>query len=143
MIRRAEVRDYKEIYLINKNSLGYEYPPDKTKELLEMLVNDESYVILVYELDCNVVGYIHIQEYQTLYFDKFYNCLGLAVDNDYKRQGIGKALLYEAEKIAEENGAVGIRLNSGSVRTDAHKFYEACDYECSKMQKNFKKFFYK
>ena len=75
------------------------------------------------------------------YADNFKNCLGLAVDNDYKRNGIGSALLKQAEIWAKENGAVGIRLCSGAERVNAHKFYESQGYEVTKLQKNLKKIF--
>ena len=69
------------------------------------------------------------------------NCLGLAVDNDYKRKGIGSALLKRAEIWAKEKGAFGIRLCSGAERVNAHKFYESQGYEVTKLQKNKKKIF--
>lgn len=139
MIRKATSEDFNEIYLINRDSLGYDYPPDKTKENLSEFVKRAEHIILVYTVYSRAVGYIHIQEYQTIYSDKYYNCLGLAVLDEYKRQGIGKALLAEAEKQAKVNGAVGIRINSGASRVSAHEFYKTCGYEDTKTQKNFKK----
>ena len=67
--------------------------------------------------------------------------MGLAVDNDYKRNGIGSALLKQAEIWAKENGAVGIRLCSGAERENAHKFYLSQGFVSNKIQKNFKKIF--
>lgn len=139
MIRKAIPEDFNEIYLINKNSLGYEYPLEKTKENLSEFLKKSDHIIFVYTVDEKSVGYIHLQEYQTVYSDKYYNCLGLAVLDEYKRRGIGKALLTEAEKQAKLNGAVGVRLNSGASRVSAHEFYKSCGYEDTKTQKNFKK----
>lgn len=65
--------------------------------------------------------------------------LGFAVDNDYKRMGVGSALLNKGEQWAKESGAVGIRLCSGIEREDVHKFYKAQGYIENKLQKNFKK----
>lgn len=139
MIRNATPEDFNEIYFINRDSLGYDYPLDKTKDNLSDFLNKSDHIILVYTVDEKAVGYIHLQEYQTVYSDKYYNCLGLAVLNEYKRQGIGKALLKEAEKQAKANEAVGVRLNSGESRVSAHEFYKSCGYEDTKTQKNFKK----
>ena len=66
---------------------------------------------------------------------------GRTVGNRYKRNGIGSALLKQAEIWAKENGAVGIRLCSGAERVNAHKFYESQGYEVTKLQKNLKKIF--
>lgn len=104
-------------------------------------MNDETQVIFVAETENKVVGYIHLVNYDVIYADNFKNCLGLAVDNDYKRNGIGSALLKQAEIWAKENGAVGIRLCSGAERVNAHKFYESQGYEVTKLQKNLKKIF--
>ena len=93
------------------------------------------------ETDNKVVGYIHLVNYDVIYADNFKNCLGLAVDADYKRNGIGSALLKQAEIWAKENGAVGIRLCSGAEREGAHKFYISQGYEITKIQKNIKKIF--
>lgn len=98
-------------------------------------------MIFVAESNNKVVGYIHLVNYDVIYADNFKNCLGLAVDSDYKRNGIGSALLKQAEIWAKENGAVGIRLCSGIEREKAHQFYQSQGYEVTKIQKNIKKIF--
>ena len=141
IVRQAVISDAKDIYYINKTSLGYDYDLEKQKAKIQAVLNDSTQVIFVAETNNKVVGYIHLVNYDVIYADNFKNCLGLAVDNDYKRNGIGSALLNQAEIWAKENGAVGIRLCSGSERVNAHKFYESQGYEVTKLQKNLKKFF--
>lgn len=141
VVRKAVISDAEDIYYINKTSLGYEYDFEKQKRKIEAVLNDETQIIFVAESDNKVVGYIHLVNYDVIYADNFKNCLGLAVDNDYKRNGIGSALLKQAEIWAKENGAVGIRLCSGVERVNAHKFYESQGYEVTKLQKNLKKIF--
>ena len=141
IIRQAKISDAKDIYYINKTSLGYDYDFEKQKLKIEAVLNDETQVIFVAEIDSKVVGYIHLVNYDVIYADNFKNCLGLAVDNDYKRNGIGAALLKQAEIWAKENGAAGIRLCSGAERENAHKFYESQGYAVTKLQKNIKKIF--
>lgn len=140
-VRQAVISDAKDIYYINKTSLGYDYDLEKQKTKIEAVLNDSTQVIFVAECNNKVVGYIHLVNYDAIYADNFKNCLGLAVDNDYKRNGIGSALLNQAEIWAKENGAVGIRLCSGVEREKAHQFYESQGYEVTKLQKNIKKFF--
>ena len=141
IIRKAEDSDAEDIYYINKTSLGYDYDLEKQRNNLKSVLNDKSQVIFVADIDNKVVGYIHLTSYDVIYTDTYKNCLGLAVDNDYKRIGIGSALLNQGEIWAKENGAVGIRLCSGIERETAHKFYKSQGYIENKLQKNLKKIF--
>lgn len=141
IIRQAKVSDAEDIYNINKTSLGYDYDLDKQRNNLEAVLNDKTQVIFVAVLGNKVVGYIHLTSYDVIYADIYKNCLGLAVDNDYKRMGIGSALLKQGEMWAKENGAIGIRLCSGVERENAHKFYKSHGYIETKLQKNLKKIF--
>lgn len=141
IVRQAVISDAKDIYYINKTSLGYDYDLEKQKAKIQAVLNDSTQVIFVAETNNKVVGYIHLVNYDVIYADNFKNCLGLAVDNDYKRNGIGSALLNQAEIWAKENGAAGIRLCSGIEREKAHQFYQSQGYEVTKLQKNIKKIF--
>lgn len=141
IIRNAEVSDAEDIYYINKTSLGYDYDLDKQRKNLQAVLNDKIQVVFVADIGDKVVGYIHLTSYDVIYADTYINCLGLAVDNDYKRMGVGSALLKQGEKWAKENGAVGIRLCSGIEREKAHKFYLSQGYVENKLQKNLKKIF--
>lgn len=62
--------------------------------------------------------------------------MGIAVSADYRRMGIGRALLAKAEEWAIQTGAKGVRLVSGETRTGAHVFYRSCGYSDDKMQVN-------
>lgn len=141
MIRKAVISDSYDIYHINKTSLGYDYDYEMQKAKIKAVLNDNSQVIFVADIGDKVVGYIHLANYDVIYADNFKNCLGLAVDNDYKRNGIGSALLNKAEDWSKEHGASGIRLCSGIERDNAHKFYLSQGYIENKIQKNLKKIF--
>ena len=141
IVRRAVISDIEDIYYINKTSLGYEYDLEKQKNKLRMILDDNMQVVFVADNGNKVIGYIHLVNYDVIYADNFKNCLGLAVDNDCKRKGIGSALLKQGELWAKENGAIGIRLCSGIERENAHKFYFANGYKENKIQKNLKKNF--
>lgn len=140
-IRKVMLSDTDDIYHINKTSLGYDYDSAKQRNKIQNVINDPSQVIFVADTGNKVVGYIHLVNYDVIYADNYKNCLGLAVDNDYKRMGIGSALLSHGENWAKENGAVGIRLCSGIERENAHKFYLANGYTENKIQKNLRKIF--
>ena len=84
-----------------------------------------------------IAGVIHVEKYNVLYFPTMANILGLAVAADFRRQGIGSALLKRAEEWARENGAISMRLNSGESRKQAHEFYRAQGYTDDKKQLRF------
>ncbi|NBJ88281.1 GNAT family N-acetyltransferase [Acutalibacter sp. 1XD8-36] len=141
IIRDAILNDAPSLYHLNCVSMGYEYPEEKTAVQLEKLLSSRRDKILVVELDNQVVGYLHLVDYDLLYFGPMKNIMGIAVDPKHRRMGIGKALLEAGEEWARESGAEGVRLVSGEGRTEAHTFYRALGYDGNKMQLNLKKMF--
>lgn len=138
-IRECKISDADAIYLLNKNEMRYDYPSDKTRQKLALLLSRIDNKIFVAEYDGKVVGYIHANDYDVIYAEHVKNIMGIAVLNEYKKMGIGKALLFEVEKWAKQTGTAAIRLVSGKERTLAHEFYRHCGFLECKEQINFKK----
>lgn len=138
-IRDAAVTDAPVLAKLNREEMGYEYPMDKTEEKLRTLLTDSRNKILVAEVDGEVVGYLHLEDYDLLYAPHMKNILGIAVAGSCRRQGVGKALLTAGESWARETGAVMVRLVSGENRKGAHAFYQSMGYQGNKLQRNFKK----
>lgn len=138
-IRNASVEDAEALQRLNRDEMGYSYPPEQTAERLERLLTSSADRIYVAEIDGTVVGYIHAQHYELLYADPMKNILGIAVSSWFRRMGIGAALLKKAEEWAAEDGCAGVRLVSGAARTSAHEFYRRCGYGGGREQLNFKK----
>lgn len=140
-IRKVYLTDAAALHSLNLNSLGYNYPLDSTDARLRTILEKSNHAIFVAETDNRVIGYIHGCDYDILYAPKVKNILGFAVDKAYQNQGIGTALLKALEQWAEDTGAKGIRLASGSTRVNAHRFYENRGYTCDKSQLRFIKYF--
>ncbi len=138
-IRPAVPEDYEALARLNRESMGYDYPPEKTEEQLKKLLSDGKNGIFVAELEGRVVGYVHLCDYDLLYGDHMKNIMGIAVDPACRRMGVGSRLLAAGEKWAKETGAEAVRLVSGETRTGAHAFYRSLGYEGNKMQLNLKK----
>ncbi len=140
-IRPAVPGDYEALARLNRESMGYDYPPEKTEEQLQKLLSDGKNGIFVAELEGRAVGYVHLCDYDLLYAGHMKNIMGIAVDPACRRMGIGSKLLAAGESWARETGADGVRLVSGETRVGAHAFYRSLGYEGNKMQLNLKKRF--
>lgn len=139
-IRNAVIDDYKAIAAISREDLGYDCSDELVRLKLEKLDTSREAVFAAVCDNC-VIGYVHAEKYDTLYFETLVNILGLAVKSDSRRIGAGRRLMEAAECWAKENGAVGVRLNSGITRTGAHDFYRAVGYNSEKQQMRFMKKF--
>lgn len=144
VIREITIPDSKEIQGICKNELEYDADINTVKTQIEKLsIDNKHHIIAVYEDEKTnkVAGFIHAEIYESLYSDIGLNILGLAVNSDFQGKGIGKKLMAFIEEYALKNNIGFIRLNSGSHRLEAHKFYENIGYTCDKTQKRFIKVF--
>ena len=137
ILRRAGVSDAGGISLLCDERLGCEYPLGLLREKLCKAMNDIDQKVFVADCCGKVIGFIHVQFYDVLYADTMLNVLGLAVHEDFCRNGIGSALIGIAERWALSRGAKAIRLSSGTERHEAHLFYQAIGFEESKTQKRF------
>jgi ribosomal protein S18 acetylase RimI-like enzyme len=138
-IRIANLSDSKAIQKLNSIELHYDYPLEDTTKKLELILSLDWQIIYVAEIDGQVAGYVQAHKYIGTFGDLFVNIMGLAVSKDFQGNGVGKALMFAAENWAQEIGAEGVRLNSGSERTEAHKFYEKIGYDKAKTQAKFQK----
>lgn len=139
IIRECFIDDSFAIQQLNSLELGYDFPAEQTQQKLCELLASEEDKIFIAEVDGIVVGYVHANNYELLYAPPMKNVMGIAVSSDYRRMGIGKALLERVERWAKETGAAGVRLVSGGSRIDAHSFYNSLGYGEGKPQLNFKK----
>ena len=144
MIREINISDAEEIQKICKTALGYDVDISTVSNQINKLSCDnKNHILAVYEDENTkkVIGFIHAQVYESVYSDTGLNILGLAVDPDFRGNGVGKKLIGYIEKHAMDNGISFIRLNSANHRVEAHKFYENIGYTSDKLQKRFIKYF--
>ena len=55
----------------------------------------------------------------------------LVVSPQYRRRGLGRALVEYCIRIAAENGCYRVRLESGNRRAGSHRFYRGLGFEQS------------
>lgn len=141
VIRECTFDDVDYIYKLNCIEMGYDHPIENTRKQLKMVLSSCRDIIYVAVLDEKIVGYVHANDYNLIYAPPMKNIMGIAVSGEYKKIGIGKALLNAVENWAKADGAKGVRLVSGATRKEAHEFYKRCGYCGGKQQLNFKKYF--
>lgn len=138
ILRIANKNDIGAIVNISHTSLGYPCEQELVAEKLNCLDSLREVVFVAEHKESKeVMGFIHLERYDVLYFETMCNILGLAVAEDAKRQGIGSLLIKEAEQWAAQHGIHFIRLNSGGTRADAHKFYRNLGFDNEKEQIRF------
>lgn len=137
-IREIEISDCISICEISSKELGYPCNIELVQKKISNL-DKKNECVFVAIFDEKVVGYIHIEKYDVLYFETMANILGLSVKEEYQKKGIGKMLLLTAEKWALKNNIHTMRLNSGIQRTNAHEFYRHLGYNSEKKQLRFTK----
>ena len=99
------------------------------KELEELLNNPRTPVfVFVDEKDC-VQGYafcqyVSIENNNILQSTSYLYLDDLCVDENHRKQGIGKALLSHVIEQAKQNGCSSLRLNVWSLNESAMRFYE-------------------
>lgn len=138
MLREAKVNDYLGICKVATDDLGYKCEPELVKYRLENIDTNREKVYVA-ETEDKIVGFIHAEIYNTLYYKSMVNLQGLAVDSEFRHKGYGRALLGEVETWAKRNGIDLIRVNSGFSRKEAHAFYRNLGYDNEKEQIRFLK----
>ncbi len=138
-IRKYQTGDCDAIWKLNNIEMGYKFPLPDTERKLEDLSRSSKDRIFVAVIENKIIGYVHVNDYDVIYAPHMKNIMGIAVSSEYKRRGVGKALLKEVELWAKETGADSVRLVSGAQRTSAHEFYKACGYDGGRQQLNFRK----
>ena len=76
-IRKANINDASAICRICTDDLGYECSKEFVSNRLKHIDGSREAVFAA-EIDGTVVGYIHAELYNTLYFEPMINILGLA-----------------------------------------------------------------
>ena len=115
IIRKAENNDIDSIHSLNKESLPLYY---SNLEYLIMFLSS-SYMITVTEINKKVIAYM-IGRYES---DANFHILSIAVDSNYRSQGIGKKLLDDLViKIINKYNSITLYVHTENVK--AINFYE-------------------
>ena len=140
-IRIATEKDLQDLLELIRKGLGDEdAKEDFVLAQLKKLPHEREEVFVA-DVDGVAAGFIHVEVYSNIYFGPVGNILGLAVKEEFRRQGFASALLKAAEEWSKEKNCIGMRLNSGGTRLGAHDFYRSQGYDNEKTQLRFLKMY--
>ena len=103
------------------------------------ILSHPDQAVFVAEVEGRIAGWVHVFACPTVESELYAEIGGLVVDENQRGQGVGKALMAQAEAWASDLGIHEIRLRSNILRKEAHQFYEAIGYEKIKSQFTFRK----
>lgn len=135
VVRRANLEDVTEILVLYRELSGSEPQiegvvlPAWAKEQLDIINNSPQH-LLVAELDGNVVGTVTLAVLPSLRRGGsiWAEIENLVVNSQFRRRGVAKALIKEAETIASKAGAYKIHLVSDFDTSEAFKFYDSVGF---------------
>ena len=143
-IRRCMVSDTDRIYELCFDILGYKFPKEQVEKNIRRLIGSKDNLLLVAVDESDyVIGFMHANDHNPIYAPPMKNIMALAVDEDYRGNGIGHMLLEAAEEWARQTGASGLRVNSGVEQKRALGFYKSLGFEYIKTVYNSRKMFRK
>jgi GNAT superfamily N-acetyltransferase len=136
--REAEINDNQEIARLS-NQLGYPVEADQVIQRLQGILSHKDNVVIVAEIKEKLVGWVHAHGRYLIESYPFIEIGGLVVDDEFRKQSIGKNLMRCVEDWGRSMEFKEIRLRSGGTRIEAHQFYIRLGYDNIKMQQVFRR----
>lgn len=126
-IRHYKSEDYDEL----KDILSAVYDSHISKTALEKsYLSDNRFILVAIDADTDhLVGCTFVEkQVDFVRSNSILYVTYVAVDENYRKQGIGRKLLSKVEEMCLEQGCFAIELTSANFRTGAHAFYESLGY---------------
>ena len=127
-VRDMKGADLEAIVSLEKNTFSDAW----TTKSIEDTCNQPQAFIVVAELDDKMAGYCIV--YFVLDEGEIAR---IAVDKDFRRQGVGRKLFQHVEKACEEKGITRLMLDVRESNESARKFYKSLGFEEDGVRKNF------
>lgn len=145
LIRKASINDYEglcliyeeidEIHRINHSEIFIK-PSDyaRAKEYINEIINDDSKVLFVAEVESNIVGFAECLTVKSSSFPvikkrEWVQLDNIAVKSEYQNKNIGTLLFKNVVKWTKDKGINRIELKVYSFNTNAIKFYSNNEFK--------------
>lgn len=138
IVRSARLGDVAAICGLN-GELGYAGSEAQMTIRLQGILASGEQAVFVAEREGTVLGWIQVQLARIIEADLRGEITGLVVTERTRRQGVGAALVQQAEVWTKARGGELLVVRCNQTRTESHRFYERLGYTVAKVQLNFRK----
>ncbi|WP_138500493.1 GNAT family N-acetyltransferase [Nostoc sp. PA-18-2419] len=138
-IRQANIKDAERIANLCEQ-IEYYVTNQQIEQRLAKIEDNNAHIVYAATLaNQYVIGWAHAYISDLLIIPTQAILLGLVVDKNYRRIGIGRILMQQIEQWAYLTGCEGVILRSSLRRKEAHLFYEKVGYTNIKQSLAFQK----
>lgn len=109
---------------LNEMCFGQAFPEHLVRRQLATLIRRREETLLVAVYRGQMIGYIHARDDLRTYRAPHKTVLALAVDKDFRRQGVGRQLYEAVVKRAEAEGCAAVSTQVGGSKA-AQSFFAA------------------
>ena len=128
LVRSMQLADVFEVATLC-GQLGYPSTAEQVRQRLEPLLENQEHRLMVAQHESGkVVGWVHALVLKSLFSNLTVIIDGLVTDEKHRGQGIGRALMADAEAWARSRGCARVSLLSNVIRSDTHGFYQHLGY---------------
>jgi GNAT superfamily N-acetyltransferase len=138
-IRRANKEDSDAVARL-AGELGYPVGAKKMRRRIQVILASAA-DLLVVAADSSgaVIGWLQAHAAHIVESGFRVEITGLVVSEAFRRRGVGRALVAEAENWARTMAAEAVVVRSNARRAESHSFYPALGYAVAKMQTVYRK----
>lgn len=138
-VRAATVSDAREFSRLC-SQWGYPIEVERCEECLQNILASDRDGIFAAELEPGRLGgWAHTQSRHIVSKRVFADIVGIVVDTNFRRRGIGRALIARCEEWAALRSIDKMQVKSNAARPEAHEFYPGIGYELVKIQRSYAK----
>lgn len=126
-LRTAQLHDAASLAELS-GELGYPSGKKSLESRLQQLLQKDDHCVFVALQKDSIIGWVHGFYTLRVESDPFVEIGGLVVSEGYRGQGVGKALVQEVTRWAQQIPCYKVRVRSNVLRTESHGFYEGMGF---------------
>lgn len=144
-IKQIDASSWEEVIpLFNQYRIFYKQPSDPdavSRFLKERILKNQSVVFIAYDEQDNrqqPAGFVQLYpSFSSVRLKQDWILNDLFVDENFRKRGIGEALMQEAVDFAHSQGATSIRLETAADNHVAQRLYMSMDFQQQECDQTF------